>query len=205
MSDDVDQAVQPAEWVPEFEGQRPPFQPGNVPANAFEPGNVPANTSHGAYSPRKVDPLAQDILDVLLADDTVPTYVKAPAYRLELISLARAEAKVQLIEEWLTDQASEKHPMGDLGDDRVQAAYLQLHRASTRAASSRTRLGLTPASATRMGKNLAQGQAAAAQGDLALRMAASHAAEERLRAAGWRPPAPRPADDGREGGTDGAE
>lgn len=174
MSDD--QA--PAGWVPEFEGQRPPFQPGHE----LSP------TTHGAYSPRKFEPLAQEILDALLADDSVPSWVKAPAHRLELLALCRSEAKVQLIEEWLAEQATEKHPMGDLGDERVQAAYLQLHRANTRAASSRSRMGLTPASRTRMGKNVAQGQAAAAQGDLALRMAAVHAAEQRLLASGWTPP-----------------
>lgn len=160
------------EWVPEFEGQRPPFQPGNVPANA----------THLAYSPKVVDPRAEALLTMLLEDPAVPAHAKAKAYRLELWALCRAEVKVHLIEEWLAGQATEKHPLGDLGDARIQAAYLQLHRSESRAASARSRLGLTPVAAARLGKNVAQAQVA--QTDVALRMAQLHELEKQ----GWTPP-----------------
>lgn len=160
------------DWTPAFPGQRPPFQPGHELSPA----------THGAYSPRKVEPLAQALVDLLLEDPSVPMHAKAAAYRLELWALARATAKAQLIEEWLADQATEKHPLGDLGDDRVKAAYLQLHRAETRAASSRSRLGLTPVAAARLGKNVANAQVA--QADVALRMAQLHELAEQ----GWTPP-----------------
>jgi hypothetical protein len=140
------------EWVPEFEGQRRPWQPGNVPANAFEPGNVPATASHMAYSPRKVDPLAQELVDLVLADPAT-AYLQAGQWRPALYAWARAEAQVQLISEWLASQATEKHPLGDLNDDRVKAAYLLLHRAETRATTGRTRLGLDPLSAARLGRD----------------------------------------------------
>lgn len=165
------QESQPAGWVPEFEGQRPPLQPGNE-----------LSIRHGAYSPRKVEPLAQELVDLLLEDSSVPQHAKAAAYRLELWALARATAQAQLIEEWLADQGTEKHPLGDLGDERVRSAYLLLHRAETRAASSRSRLGLTPVAAARLGKNVAHAQVA--QADVALRMAKLH----ELEAQGWTPP-----------------
>jgi hypothetical protein len=160
-------------WVPEFPGQRPPFPPGNT---------LTETTTHGAYSPRKVDPLAKELVDLLLGDPSVPMHAKAAAYRLELWALARATAQTQLIEEWLADQSTEKHPIGDLGDERVRSAYLLLHRVETRAASSRSRLGLTPVAAARLGKNVAQAQVA--QTDVALRMAQLR----ELEAQGWTPP-----------------
>lgn len=149
-----------AGWVPAFAGQRPPF----------EPGNTLAASTHGAYSPRWVEPLAAEFVALMLADPTVPGYVKAPAYRAELYALGRAEAQVQLISEWLAKQGERcGEPVGDLGSESVRAAYLLLHRAEGRASSSRSRLGLTPTAAARMGKHVAQGQAANA--DVAKAMA----------------------------------
>lgn len=171
-----DEGAATAGWVPEFPGQRPPFQPGHT----LSP------TTHGAYSPRKVEPLAQELVDLVLADGSVPAYAKASAYRLELWATCRAEAQVQLISEWLMSIATEKDPLGDLTDESVRSAHLLLHRAEARAASGRTRLGLTPVAAARMGKDVAIGQAAST--DVALRMAQLHEAEQRLREQGWTPP-----------------
>lgn len=164
--------------MPAFEGQRPPFAPGNT----LSP------STHGAYSPRKVEPLAQELVDLVLGDDSVPAYAKASAYRLELWATCRAEAQVQLLSEYLIAKGEESGDgLGDLGDERIKAAYLLLHRAEARAASGRTRLGLTPIAAARMGKDVAIGQAAST--DVAVRMAQLHDAEERLREQGWSPPA----------------
>ena len=165
MSDERQQE-QP-DWTPAFPGQRRPFAP----------GNLMSPTTHGAYSPRKVDPLAREFVELLLVDDDTPSYVKAAAYRAELWSLGRAEAQVQLITEWLAAKAEETSDgVGDLASESVRSAYLLLHRAESRAASSRTRLGLTPVSAARLGKHVAQG--AAAQADVATAMAALHRLEQ---------------------------
>ncbi|KAA1426467.1 hypothetical protein [Nocardioides antri] len=133
-------------WVPAFPGQRPPFAPGN------EVADMRWQDSHGAYSPRKVDPLAKELVDLVLADPST-AYLQAGHWRPALYAWARAEAQVQLVSEWLADQATEKHPIGDLGDERVRAAYLLLHRAETRATTGRTRLGLDPLSAARLGRD----------------------------------------------------
>jgi len=148
-------------WEPAFDGQRPPFKPGHE-----------VSTRHGAYSPRKVDPLATELVDALLTDDGA-AYLRAPAFRPALWAWSRAEAQTQLLTEYLGDT------IGDLGDEKVRAAYLLLHRAETRAQTGRARLGLDPLSRARLGKDVAQGKAA----DAATIMAEL----ERLQAAGHLP------------------
>lgn len=144
-------------WVPAFPGQRPPFPPGNDAGVKLEPGHE-LSLQHGAYSPRKVDPLARDLVELVLQDpDTA--YLKAPSYRAELWAWARAEARVQLLEEYLAQRAGDE-AIADPGDPRVASASLELHRASARAASARTRLGLTPLARARLGKDVAQGEVA---------------------------------------------
>lgn len=168
--------MSPGEWQPGFEGQRPPFEPGNEVA-----------VSHGAYSPRKVAPLAQELVAAVLADSSLP-YVSAHAYRPAVWAWARAEAQTQLLTEYLEAKGAETADgVGDLDDERVRSAYLLLHRAEARATTGRTRLGLDPLSRARLGKDVAQG--AAANADVALRMAQLHEAEQRLLEQGWTPPA----------------
>src|SRR3954470_6013022 len=130
-------------WTPAFPSQRRPFDQGNEVA-----------VQHGAYTPRRVDPLAAELVDLVLAD-AAAEYLQAGHWRPALWAWARAEAQVQLLSEWLADQATEKHPIGDLGDDRIKSAYLLLHRAETRATTGRTRLGLDPLSAARLGRDRA--------------------------------------------------
>lgn len=134
-------------WRPAHTGQRPPFRPGHE-----------LSVQHGAFSPRKVDPLARDLVDQVLADPDV-RYLQAPAYRLALWAWARAEAQVQLLTEYLAKRAEEAGDgVGDLGADRVRSAYLLLHRAEARATTQRTRLGLDPLSRARLGKDVASAQ-----------------------------------------------
>ena len=174
----------------------------------FEPGNELSMT-HGAYSPRRTEPLATELVDHVLdlADaDAGMGYLRAPVHRMALWAWARAEAQVQLLTEYLADQAGESG-VGDLDDDGIRGAYLLLHRAETRATTGRTRLGLDPLSRARLGKDVAQG--ASANADVALRMKQLHDGEQaeararaQLQAEGWLPPAgeqvpPRPG-----GGTD---
>lgn len=154
------------EWVPENDRQHPPFEPGNVIA-----------TQHGAYSPRKVDPLATELVERVLSDASV-TYLQAPAFRPALWAWARAEAQVQLLTEYLEQRG--KGGVGDLDDDRVKSAYLLLHRAEARASTGRARLGLDPLSRARLGRDVAQGRAA----DAAAVMAELHRLEQEGRLPG---------------------
>lgn len=130
------------EWLPENDRQHPPFEPGNQVA-----------VSHGAYSPRLVDPLAQTFVDLVLEDPAV-VQLRAPHWRPALWAWARAEAQAQLMTEWLEAQSGDDG-VGDLSDERVKAAYLLLHRAEARAHACRGRLGLDPLSAARLGRDRA--------------------------------------------------
>jgi hypothetical protein len=131
-----------ATWVPAFESQRPPLQPGHE-----------LSTRHGAYSPRKVDPLAAELVAQILADPAVG-YLQAAHYRPALWGWAKAEAQCQLLEEYLAKRGEEAGDgVGDLADERVRSAYLLHHRASARAASGRRQLGLDPLSAARLGRD----------------------------------------------------
>lgn len=148
MSDDQD-------WTPAFEGQRPPFRAGNE-----------AALQHGATSPRRVDPRAQALVEAMLADESLG-YLKAPSYRPALLGWARAEARVQLLEEYLG------HQVGDLESPRVLSAYTLLLKLQGRAESGRRQLGLDPLSRARLGKDVAQGR----QADAAAIMAELHRQE----------------------------
>lgn len=152
-----------ADWTPAFPGQRAPFEPGNT-----------AALQHGAFSPRFVDPLAADLVRLVLEDPQVG-YLTAPAYRPALWAWARAEAQAQLLVEYLARAGQESGDgVGDLDLDRVRTAYLLLHRAESRADRSRARLGLDPLSRARLGKDVAQAKAA----DAAALMAELHRLEQ---------------------------
>src|SRR3954454_15000192 len=81
-------------------GSWPPFEPGNE-----------ASVRHGAYSPRKIEPLAEVLVVGLLAlaHDTTRRlgYLAEPQYRVSLWAWARTEARVQLVAEWLLERGSE--------------------------------------------------------------------------------------------------
>jgi hypothetical protein len=126
---------------PGANGSWPPFEPGNE-----------LSTRHGAYSPRRVEPLAGEILEHLLADQSI-AHLAAPRWRLALLALCRAEAQVQLLSEYLAKAGEESGDgVGDLEKGRVLSAYLLLHRCEARAITMRARLGLDPLSAARWGR-----------------------------------------------------
>lgn len=162
--------VQPdGSWVPVFDGQRPPFEPGHDLAKGH--GRPPV---HGAYSPRQVEPLARELVDLVLADEACQ-HVHAPMFRPALFAWARAEAQVQLVTEYLmTEATSAGNALGRLEEEHVRTAYLLLHRAETRATTGRTRLGLDPLSRSRLGRDRA-----AAAADTAQVMAQLQALEKR--------------------------
>lgn len=148
----------PSGWSPAFPGQRAPFTPGHT-----------LSTTHGAYSPRKVDPLAEELVEHVLTDSTL-TFLHAPAYRPALWAWGRAEAQAQLLTEYLATRVE-----ASVASKRSSAAYRELHRAETRAASLRSQLGLTPLSRARLGKDVAQGKQADAAAELT-RMREEHEA-----------------------------
>jgi hypothetical protein len=139
-----------ADWVPAFEGQRPPFEPGNQ----VSVGNR-SNLTHGVYMPRMFDPLAKELVDLVLEDPELG-YLTSPRWRPALWAWARAEAQVQLATEYLARDGELSYDgMGDLDESRIVTAELLLHRAEARATTGRTRLGLDPLSAARLGRDRA--------------------------------------------------
>ena len=156
----------PEGWVPEFEGQRPPFEPGNALA-----------VQHGAYSPRTVDPLAREVVALVLeqaGQPSAPTsYLLDVTYRPLLWEFGFAQARVTLLREWLSSHGDGTGltPKGkELGASR---AY---ERAVARLAALSKQLGLDPLSRARLGRDVAAGQH-----DMAQAMAAA------AKAAGVRP------------------
>ena len=110
----------------------------------FEPGNEAALT-HGASSPRHVAPLAALIAQELV--EVVP-WVTSPAFAAELQAWAWAEAEVRLLRAWLDEHGILSDP--DPAEALPRPALAALHRAETRAAKARTRLGLNPVAWARL-------------------------------------------------------
>lgn len=108
------------------------------------PGNEIA-LRHGAWSPRKIDPLAAEMVEQFASDlDWLQ-----PCDRPAVWAWARCEARVQLLAEWLADR-------GDLDDDGdVRPAADLLTRLETQAAGLRARLGLDPLARARLGRDVA--------------------------------------------------
>ena len=141
-------------WVPAFPGQRP----------SFARGNELAATYHGAYSPRRVDPLASELVEQLLADNDV-AYLRAAKWGPAVWAWGRCEARIQLVTEYLFDLVGSGR-LGDLDDPRVSAAYRLLDRFEAQAVQQRGRLGLDPMSAAKLGKDVALGRHADAATEL---------------------------------------
>jgi hypothetical protein len=105
--------------------RREPFQPGHE-----------LSLVHGGRSERKIAPRAQAHLDALLADPSLPAYLRDDlSYRGALAGLARAEAVCDLLEIYLQDRRV----------TRGVLPVLDLYRRwLTSAASHRRALGLDP-------------------------------------------------------------
>ena len=120
----------------------------------FQPGHE-LTLKHGAFSPRRVDPIAAGLVDQVLADPQCSD-LESPRWRAALWAWARAEAQVQLLDAWLAKAGEQSGDgVGDLDAEAVRSAYLLLHRAETRATTQRGRLGLDPLSAARLGRDRA--------------------------------------------------
>lgn len=117
--------------------QRPPFEPGNQLA-----------VTHGAYSPAKVDPIAEANVERVLQDPDL-NYLHQARFRHSLWAWARAEAQVELLVDHIGTN------IGNLSNKKVTAAYALLERAETRSDRLRTKLGLDPTGYARLMKDLA--------------------------------------------------
>jgi hypothetical protein len=155
-------------WTPAFEGQRPPFPVGHE-----------LSMRHGAWSDRRVSPIAEEVLESVL-DDPACEYLRAPRFAAELQAWSVAEARCRLLETYivrLAEEAGADDGVGDLGDERVRAAWSLLNRFEARAMSGRDRLGLSPLSSARIGRDKA-----AAGMDMARLMAELHRRDQEQQA-----------------------
>ena len=128
------------------EGERPGFGPPRYPGDTrppFAPGNELAVT-HGAYSSRRWEPLADELVARLLAEarreGSPSAYLLEPAFEGSLLAWARAEAQVHLLSTWLADRDG----MGLDADGEVIGAAKMLLRYEATAERARDRLGLSP-------------------------------------------------------------
>lgn len=141
----------------------------------FEPGHE-RSLQHGAYSPRKVEPLAVEIRAAVLADPEL-AYLHSPRWQPAVWAWCQVEAQLQLLTEWLNVKGEAAGDgVGDLNDQRVTSAYLLQHRARAHADRLRGQLGLTPVSWARLMKD--GSVAKAAQASTAAVMAELHRLEQ---------------------------
>jgi hypothetical protein len=148
-------------WTPAFDGQRPPWPAGNE-----------AALTHGARSERYVGPLAARIAQELLDDPDVPKHIREPMFAAAVQAWARAEAVCQQLWAWLegrdivagltaaaTTTEDETRSKGQTNRKSVTrsvpAVLDQLRRFEAHAANLRSKLGLDPASAARVARDLA--------------------------------------------------
>ena len=146
-------------WTPGV--QRPPFVAENE-----------AALVHGARSERKVGPLAARIVEELLEDPDTPGHLREPVFAASVEAWARAEAVVRLLWAWLAERdvmtgltalasttEEEVRSKGKANRKSVTktipSVLDQLRRFEISASNLRSKLGLDPVSAARVGKDLA--------------------------------------------------
>jgi hypothetical protein len=148
-------------WAPAFDGQRVPFTEGNS-----------AAVTHGARSERRVAPLAEQIKRDLLGNDNTPPHLHEPVFAASIHAWARAEACCQLIWAWLAERdimtgltdlttSTEEEERGKATTTtktttrHVSSVLDTLRRYESLASNLRSKLGLDPASAARLSRDLA--------------------------------------------------
>lgn len=144
----------------------------------FEAGNS-ASLAHGARSPRRVAPLAEQIERQARASESWPSYLDTPEYGPAVASWSWSEAVCRLLREYLaeldiaamlTEQTSE-----DLDEQRLKGGRTRRRTTSQRhhsalemsrrwesiAAGRRKDIGLDPLSRAKLSKDVAIGTAVA--------------------------------------------
>jgi len=146
-------------WTPEFEGQRPPFQPGNELA-----------VTHGAYSAKRIDPVANQFRDEILSAPAMQ-YLLEPQYAAVFWQYCRTAARIQAIEDALDGMSIEEAAYSGRG----QTSWLELLRKWTSTLTTlAARCGLDPLSYAKLGKDVNQ----ARQADAATLLTQARAAAE---------------------------
>lgn len=147
-------------WTPNPNGPKPPFAPGNDLA-----------VTHGVYSPGRVAPRAEHVLEELLtpagaaqAPDMLRSPLFAPALRIAARRVAQAEMMHDHLEGMPVEEQIEPPKPG------TSAPIEQLRKLDAAAQVSLAVCGLTPAAAVKMGA-----QMASAAPDLALLIAEAEA------------------------------
>lgn len=136
--------------------QRPPFQPGHE-----------LSTRHGAYSPRRVEPLAAELVAAVQAQPAL-AWLRQPEHAPGLWSWAKVAAQADLLHAGLLEHQATAHE-GNVGETCQACEGLELRwlRADAAQAKRASRLGLDPVSRARIGVALrAMGEAGPAR-DLA--------------------------------------
>lgn len=156
-------------WVPEFPGQRPPFEHGNL-----------ASVRHGAFSKRFTGPRAVEIVADLLGSPGCPEYLRDDvAYADAIQAWAEARAEVERLRayrDWIEEQLSAEDSVSNyltettaVTESEVRPALGQiqrdsltrqseslgraLHRSEMKLRSMRNDLGLSPAGRSKLGKD----------------------------------------------------
>jgi hypothetical protein len=133
------------EWTPEFEGQRPPFQPGNQLA-----------VTHGAYSSKRIDPVAAGFRDEILSSPAMQ-YLLEPQYAAIFWQYCRTAARIQAIEDALDGMPIEQAAYSGKG----QTSWLELLRKWTSTLTNlASRCGLDPRSFAALGRDVSQARQA---------------------------------------------
>lgn len=134
FADEPVRDAEAVEWVPEFEGQRPPFREGNE-----------AAVTHGARSQRKVEELARQIdADLLTRAPWVAEYPEA------LKAYGRAESVARM----LFNDIAKVGVYGSKGEFRA-SILARWATAENTAARHREALGLTPKSEAQVARDRA--------------------------------------------------
>ena len=143
-----------------------------------EPGNELALKS-GAWSPVHVDPLAQQIIEEIAGDPST-SYLAGAAYHPLLRSSAFAQSRLVLFVLWLAGMSAEQAATPPEGTNRNARAPIDLYRSLLVAASNLAdKLGLSPLSRARLGRDVAVGQSIADQAISRLAAAGREALEGR--------------------------
>lgn len=139
-------------------------RPGPRMWRTFEPGETTGmatrwtdeNTAalkHGAWSERKISPVAAEMLTAVLdmaESDPQFEHLRTPMFRPALRAWVRCEARIERLATWLDDKQSETSP-GDIdADEELRPAAQLLLRLEGQALKHRAQLGVDPASLARL-------------------------------------------------------